>query len=94
MRETDAQEKSFKTIFEKLLSERVSDELSESFSGYIRKKGKKLSAYDAMAMVQLKKALEGDPKAFELIRETLGQKNDNRKDADFGGVVKVLITDE
>ena len=94
VRKTEAQEKSFKTIFEKLLSERVSDELSESMNGYIKKKGKKISAYDAMAMVQLKKALDGDPKAFELIRETLGQKSDGQKDRDFGGVVKVLITDE
>lgn len=91
---TEMQEKSFKSIFEKLLSERITDEFKETFDGYIQKKNKKISAYDAMAMVQLKKALDGDAKAFELIRDTLGQKNAEAKDKDFGGVVKVMITDE
>ena len=87
------QEKSFKEIFERLLSERISDELAETLGGYIRKTGKKISVYDAMAMVQLKKALDGDVKSFELIRETLGQKEHEDK-GDFGGVVRVLISDE
>lgn len=91
---TETQEKSFRAIFEKLLSERVTDEVRETFSGCIQKSGKKISAYDAMAMVQLKKALDGDTKAFELIRDTLGQKNTDFKDKDFGGIVKVTITDE
>lgn len=88
------EEKTFKSVFEKLLSERITDELRESFGGYIQKSGKKISAYDAMAMVQLKKALDGDTKAFELIRDTLGQKNADIKDKEFGGTVRVILSDE
>ena len=88
------EEKTFKSVFEKLLSERITDELRESFGGYIQKTGKKISAYDAMAMIQLKKALDGDTKAFELIRDTLGQKNTEIKDKEFGGTVRVIVSDE
>ena len=87
------QEKTFKEIFEKLLSERISDEFAETLGGYIKQTGKKISVYDAMAMVQMKKALDGDVKSFELIRETIGQKEHDEK-SDFGGVVRVLISDE
>lgn len=86
--------KSFRDIFEKLLSEKVTEEFKESFMGYIEKTGKKVSVYDAMALVQLKKALDGDAKAFELIRDTLGQKNPQSESKEFGGIVKVMITDE
>ena len=87
-------ERSFKDIFEKLLAEKVTDELKESFGGYIEKMGKKISVYDAMALVQLKKALDGDTKAFELIRDTLGHEGAKNDSKEFGGIVKVMITDE
>ena len=87
-------ERSFRDIFEKLLAEKVTDEFKETFGGYIEKMGKKISVYDAMALVQLKKALDGDAKAFELIRDTLGQEGAKNDSKEFGGIVKVMITDE
>ena len=36
------EEKTFKSVFEKLLSERITDELRESFGSYIQKSGKKI----------------------------------------------------
>lgn len=40
-----------------------------------RKMGdKEISGAEAIAVAQFKKALKGDPKAFELIRDTAGQK--------------------
>ena len=44
-----------------------------------------------MAMVQLKKALDGDIKAFELIRETV---ETSASDSEENGIIKVMITDE
>ncbi len=86
--------KSFKTIFEQLLSKKISDEMRESLKGYMKSDRKDLSVYEAMALVQLTKALNGDTKAFELVRDTLGQKLPNQNDTAFGGVVKVMISDE
>jgi len=88
-----SKEKSFRDIFEKLLDEKVTDEFKDTFGGYIKNMGKKVSAYDAMALVQLKKALDGDAKAFELIRDTL-KTNDDKASNEFGGIIKVMITDE
>ena len=38
------------------------------------KTGEKMSGAEAIAMAQMKKALKGDAKAFELVRDTSGQK--------------------
>ena len=57
----------------------------------MKKTGKRISVYDAMAMVQLKKALDGDIKAFELIRTTVEEEN---KENESNGVIRVMITDE
>ncbi len=86
--------KSFKMIFENLLSKKISDEMRESLSGYMKREQRDLSVYEAMALVQLTKALNGDAKAFELVRDTLGQKVPQQNDTAFGGVVKVMISDE
>ncbi len=86
--------KNFKTIFEKMLSGKISDEMRESLKGYMKSERKDLSVYEAMALVQLTKALNGDTKAFELVRDTLGQKVPDKNDTAFGGIVKVMITDE
>lgn len=87
-------EKSFGAVFERLMNEKVTDELKESFSGYIQKTGKRVSACDAMAMVQLKKALDGDGKAFELIRDTLKQKKSEENERETDKVVRVSLNDE
>lgn len=44
-----------------------------------------------MAMVQLKKALSGDIKAFELIRQTVEESN---SETEGSGIIRVMITDE
>lgn len=88
------QEKSFKVIFEQMLSKKVSDDFKESLHGYMKKDQRELSIYEAMALVQLTKALNGDTKAFELVRDTLGQKVPQLTDSAFGGVVKVVVSDD
>lgn len=87
-------EKTFKEIFELMLSKKVSEEFRDSVGGYMKKQKQELSVYEAMALVQLTKALNGDTKAFELVRDTLGQKNPQLTDSAFGGVVKVVVSDD
>ena len=41
---------------------------------YKGRDGTSLSGAEAIAMKQMEKALKGDPKAFELVRDTAGQK--------------------
>lgn len=55
----------------KLLKECL-DELLEK--DYMDKKGNKASGAEALASTLFKKALAGDLKAFELVRDTAGQK--------------------
>ncbi len=55
----------------KLLKECL-DELLEK--DYVDKKGNKASGAEALASTLFKKALAGDLKAFELVRDTAGQK--------------------
>lgn len=38
------------------------------------KSGKMISGAEAIAIKQMEKALKGDPRAFELVRDTAGQK--------------------
>jgi len=45
--------------------------LDKSFTG---KNGEELSGAEAIAIKQFEKALKGDAKAFELVRDTSGQK--------------------
>ncbi len=45
--------------------------LEKSFKG---KDGANISGAEAIAIKQFEKALKGDPKAFELVRDTSGQK--------------------
>ena len=77
-----------------MLSKKVSDDFKGSLSGYMKKEQRELSVYEAMALVQLTKALNGDTKAFELVRDTLGQKVPQLTDNAFGGVVKVVVSDD
>lgn len=41
---------------------------------YADKSGKSLSGAEAIALKQIEKALRGDTKAFEVVRDTVGQK--------------------
>ena len=53
-----------------------SDEALEALleKQYKGKDGKQLSGAEAIALKQMEKALKGDAKAFELVRDTAGQK--------------------
>ena len=42
--------------------------------GYKGKNGEEISGAEAIAIKQMEKALKGDAKAFELVRDTAGQK--------------------
>lgn len=45
----------------------------EDIKAFAQLKGKNLTVEQAMLIAQIQKALKGDPKAFELIRDTSGQ---------------------
>ena len=55
--------KAFSEIFDALLGKTVKD-----------KKGEKITVAEAMAMKMIEKAIRGDTKAFEVVRDTSGQK--------------------
>ena len=55
--------KAFTEIFDALLGKTVKD-----------KKGEEITVAEAMAMKMVEKAMKGDTKAFEVVRDTNGQK--------------------
>lgn len=55
--------KAFSEIFDVLLGKTVKD-----------KKGEEITVAEAMAMKMVEKAMKGDTKAFEVVRDTNGQK--------------------
>lgn len=57
------QRKAFRNIFNAMLGKEVK-----------YKHGEKLTVAEAIAMKQIENALKGDPKAFEIVRDTSGQK--------------------
>jgi len=49
------------------------EELSALLSGQIMFEGKKRSMNEAISLAIIKRAMDGDPSAFKIIRETLGE---------------------
>lgn len=49
------------------------EELSALLSGQIMFDGKKRSMNEAISLAIIKRAMDGDPSAFKIIRETLGE---------------------
>lgn len=73
------------------MKEHIPESLADELGDCVGRTGKRISVYDAMAMVQLKKALSGDIKAFELIRQTVEESN---SETEGSGIIRVMITDE
>ena len=73
------------------MKERIPESLADELGDCVGRTGKRISVYDAMAMIQLKKALSGDIKAFELIRQTVEESN---SETEGSGIIRVMITDE
>lgn len=61
--ENSKNRQSFREIFDALLGKKVKG-----------KDGQEITIAEAMAMKQVEKALKGDPKAFEISRDTAGEK--------------------
>lgn len=73
--ETRRQRKTFKDVFTSLLECDVSKDALEPLQGVIKSEyGDKITADQAMALAQIVKAVNGDTKAFEVIRDTIGEK--------------------
>ena len=68
------QKKTFKTIFEALLQDKSIDDA-------------KLTNDQAMAMQMIKEALNGNVKAFEVVRDTIGEKPTDKVDQNITGQV-------
>lgn len=69
--------KAFKDVFNTLLTNDLSPELAEALndkSGALSIDTKGFTVNDYMALAQVVKAIGGDTKAFEVIRDTVGEK--------------------
>lgn len=80
------EKKAFKETLETLLSmsmengKEISVEDITSFKGI---KGKNISVQEAIIIAQVQKAMKGDTRAAEYIRDTIGQKPTDKIEADF-----------
>lgn len=80
------EKKAFKETVEILLSmsmengEEISVEDITSFKGI---KGKNISVQEAILIAQVQKAMKGDTRAAEYLRDTIGQKPTDKIEADF-----------
>lgn len=73
--EARKQRKTFKDVFTSLLECDVSKDALEPLQGVIKSEyGDRITADQAMALAQIVKAVNGDTKAFEVIRDTIGEK--------------------
>lgn len=80
------EKKAFKETLETLLSmsmengEEISVEDITSFKGI---KGKNISVQEAILIAQVQKAMKGDTRAAEYLRDTIGQKPTDKIETDF-----------
>lgn len=91
---TKLRRKAFKEVFSTLLNNSLSDDLAAS----INKKSSALgintdgfTVNDYMALAQIVKAVGGDTKAFEVIRDTVGEKPTDKQELSITDIPKINI---
>jgi hypothetical protein len=84
--------KTFKDVFTSLLECDVSKDALEPLQGVIKSEyGDKITADQAMALAQIVKAVNGDTKAFEVIRDTIGEKPTDKTELSGDMGIKVEL---
>ena len=76
--------KSFRQMFVRLLEKELDEALLQDYDGEKLAKfvgEEPLTAGHVMTVVMLEKAMRGDAKAFEFIRDTIGEKPKDNKEA-------------
>ena len=90
--ETRRQRKTFREVFTGLLECDVSKDALEPLQGIIKSEyGDKITADQAMALAQIVKAVNGDTKAFEVIRDTIGEKPTDKTELSGDMGIKVEL---
>lgn len=91
--EARKQRKTFKDVFTSLLECDVSKDALEPLQGVIKSEyGDKITADQAMALAQIVKAVNGDTKAFEVIRDTIGEKPTDKTELSGDMGIKVELS--
>ena len=65
----------------------------ESIKNFAELKGKNITIEQAMLIAQIKKALSGDTKAIEFIRDTMGQKPVDEKKVETNSTESALLAE-
>lgn len=84
----------FRQMFVQLLAkEMTADQLAdfdgEKIAGYVE--GDTVTPADIMAVVMMHKAMRGDAKAFEFIRDIIGEKPKDKQEPHTDEIPKILI---
>jgi hypothetical protein len=93
--ETKRKKKAMKETLEVLLSMPIKSGKSadvEDVKNFAALRGKNISVSDAMLIAQIQKALKGDTQALAFLRDTSGQKPDDK--VNIAGSIPVVISGE
>lgn len=80
--------KLLRECLETILSARVTD---EEIQALLEENGVENSYDNAMSMALIKKALQGDPKAFEVVRDTIGQKPQDKVEISKPEPIRIVV---
>ena len=83
--------RSLKQVFEYLLSCQRGEEAVSLAAKEGAIISRDITVNEAIAAIQVAKAMKGDAKAFELIRNTIGEKPADKGDIDLSAIPKIVI---
>lgn len=88
--EARRKKKLLRECLEGILASRVSD---AEIKSQLAESGMEDSYQDAMSLALIKKAIQGDSKAFEVVRDTIGQKPPDKREDNAAPVTVVVRYD-
>lgn len=93
--EARRQRKAFKEVFGELLDRPMTEQQIEaldtdgSITEFARRQG--VTPNDVMAIVMMLKAMKGDTKAFEIVRDTIGEKPADKQELNIRELPKINV---
>lgn len=93
--EARRQRKAFKEVFGELLDRPMTEQQIEtldtdgSIAEFARRQG--VTPNDVMAIVMMLKAMKGDTKAFEIVRDTIGEKPADKQELNIRELPKINV---
>ena len=93
--EARRQRKAFKEVFGELLDRPMTEQQIEaldtdgSITEFARRQG--VTPNDVMAIVMMLKAMKGDTKAFEIVRDTVGEKPADKQEVNIRELPKINV---